>query len=95
MTYRALAGALGRLVPVYRERIVAALARALADGSPAVAPELLQLLDGKDISRAHRLAMASRQRQEVASIERRLARGFAAIKTLARRLVSARRGRTT
>lgn len=95
MTQLALARALERLAPFYRERMVVALARALADGGLKPGLEYLDNLDAGEIKRAHRLAAALRTRRDVALFERRLARRIAVVMTLVRRIGSAIRRRTT
>jgi CRP-like cAMP-binding protein len=87
MAHRALACALERLAPFYRERMVFALARALADRSTGARVEHLRVLDAGEIERAHRFSAAMRARRDAALFERRLARQLAAVKKLALRLV--------
>jgi hypothetical protein len=88
MAHRALACALERLAPFYRERTVSALAQAFADDADIrrADREYLDILDASDIKRAHRLALAMQARRDAAHFERRLARRVATIKMLVRRL---------
>jgi hypothetical protein len=95
MANRALACALERLAPFYRERMVGALALALADGSTGARLEYLRVLDAGEIEHAHRIAAATRARRDAALFERRLARQLAAVKRLAHRLVGLVRRRNT
>lgn len=95
MARLALARALERLAPFYRERMVLALARALAGDGKKTGLEYLDILDAGEIERAHRLAAARRARRDAALFERRLARRIAAVKTLLRRLLGPGRRRNT
>lgn len=86
--HRALARALARLAPIYRQRLVAVVGRALADDMSSGALELIGMLDAAELSQAHRLAIAAREQREAALIERQLARWFVAVKAFSRRLTS-------
>lgn len=88
MAHRALACALERLAPVYRERMVSALARALADDDEEAGLEYLSVLDAGEIRRAHRLAMTVKARRDVALSEHRSARRMARIETVLSRLAN-------
>ena len=87
MANRARACALERLAPFYRERMVGALARALADDDEGSGLEYLVVLEAGEIKRAHLLAAAMRARRDAALLERRPTRRSASIKKVVRRLV--------
>lgn len=86
VTYRALAAALERLRPIYRERMVLALAQALADGDAKVVRRCLKVLRASEVERAHHKAAGLRRAREGLAIERKLARVLAAVMALLRRL---------
>jgi hypothetical protein len=91
--HRALARALARLAPIYRQRIVAAVGRALADDTSNGALELIGILNGAELRRAHQIAAAARDRCEAAPIERRLARLVVFVTAIARRIAGMARHR--
>jgi len=82
MAHHALARALERLVPFYRGQMVRALARTLADDGTGAGLDYLRVLDASEIKRAHRLAVAMRNRRDAARLEHRPVRSGGVAKTL-------------
>jgi len=92
-TYRALARALARLKPTYRQRMVAAVGRALADETSSGALALIGVLGAAELKRAHQMAVKIRVQREAAMIEQRQPRWRVAITAFIRRVVGVVRRR--
>jgi hypothetical protein len=84
-THRALARALARLVPHYRTKAIALVARAIADGKPGGAADLVPLLTDGEVARAHVRAVSIVRRRDAARYERIIARWMSAAIAAARR----------
>ena len=66
----ALAAARAELLPVYKEKMIAAVASALADGEQNATAAYRHLLDDSDFGRALARAVRIRQRRDAASFDR-------------------------
>lgn len=89
--YRALARALARLAPVYRQRMLDAAARALADGDGKAARRFSAHLDDADRARARAAAAQIAGDRDVAVFDDAIRRSKAAIVRCVRRLIGYRR----
>jgi hypothetical protein len=82
--YRALARALARLAPFYRDRAIAALAKALADGRSSTASELRPLLSDEELARACAMAVRIQRARDATAFDLAVLRLKTAVVSCAR-----------